>query len=75
MIKYLNQGLNSNVEYYLPSFNSILVRFRGGAEYLYTNEATGEYHVNNMKQLASIGKGLTSYINRRVKFKYAKKTA
>ena len=51
----------------------IRIRFKSGATYLYTVEATGEIEVRIMKMLALRGEGLTSYIGKYVKDAYADK--
>lgn len=50
---------------------SITVRFGGGSTYRYTYAKPGVRHVEAMKELASEGKGLTTYINRHVRGDYA----
>jgi len=58
---------------YELSTESIVVTFSDGSSYLYNSLRPGQQHVNRMAQLAQLGSGLNSYINRVVKKKYAKK--
>ena len=68
MERYLNLGGDSNVYGYEIGPDSISVQFIGTAKiYTYSHRKAGIAHVNNMKGLASAGRGLNSYINRHVK--------
>ncbi len=73
MQRYSNRGGNSNVHSFELATDSITVRFNDGAYYLYTNTSTGVAHVEKMKQLATAGQGLNSYIGRVVKSNFARK--
>jgi hypothetical protein len=75
MEKYQNQGGNSGAVGYEFTDDGIKVKFRDKAVYLYTEESTGREHIKEMKKLAVAGKGLTTYINRNVRQRYAKKIA
>ncbi len=51
--------------------NAIIVLFRDGSAYLYTDSTPGKDHVRNMHALALAGRGLTTYINQHVGSHYA----
>lgn len=51
--------------------DAITVEFTNGAKYLYDYASTGRDHVENMKVLAAAGQGLSSYISKFVKQRYA----
>ncbi|WP_437731166.1 hypothetical protein [Sorangium sp. So ce1335] len=72
-IKYRNLGGNSGVDTYKIEEESIEITFKGGSTYLYTYQAPGRYHVEQMKLLARSGRGLNAFINIYVKDNYAKK--
>lgn len=59
---------------YGTSQDSIVVMFRGGATYTYTNESAGKENIEQMKVLAASGTGLLSFIRRYVKDKFASGT-
>lgn len=40
----------------------IIIEFKSGARYKYTNGSAGSFHINQMKQLAQQGDGLNKYI-------------
>jgi hypothetical protein len=73
MQRYKNLGRNSNVAGYEFTEDSITVHFNGGAAYLYTHQSAGEGNIETMKLLATRGRGLSEFINRRVKTKYARR--
>lgn len=51
----------------------IIIKFKDGSSYLYTNTSTGAMTIKKMIQLARMGNGLNSYISRVVKNKYQMK--
>jgi predicted lipoprotein with Yx(FWY)xxD motif len=55
-------GKQSGVTAYEINENSILVEFRGGTKYLYSNSSAGKSAVEEMKQLALNSNGLSTYI-------------
>ena len=55
-------GKKSGVTAYEIYDDSILVEFRGGAKYLYSNSSAGENAVEEMKRLALNSNGLSTYI-------------
>lgn len=75
MEKYQNQAGNSGAVGYEFTEDGIKVMFRDKEVYLYTEESAGAESIREMKKLAVAGKGLTSYINRNVRKRYAKKIA
>jgi hypothetical protein len=70
---YKNRRGNSNVDSFEITEDGIIVIFRGGAGYLYTNQSAGSSNIARMHDLARRGHGLNSFINHKVKSKYAKK--
>jgi hypothetical protein len=63
---YLNRGGNSSVLGYLIGTDSIQVRFNDGSEYLYNYSLTSKLMVDTMIYLAKSGKGLNSFISKKV---------
>jgi hypothetical protein len=56
--------------------DSIAVKFRDGrVYYFYTHASTGQAHVEAMKQLGAAGRGLGTYISRRVQMAYATRSS
>lgn len=52
----------------------IKVKFRSGGVYLYNYSAPGRDNVERMKELATAGKGLSTFISRYVREDYAAKS-
>lgn len=73
MERYGNVGGDSGVTAYESGADFIRVQFSDGGMYLYTYGVTGRERVDRMKQLASSGQGLNSYINKTVRKAYARK--
>ena len=73
METYRDLNNDSGVSAYEISDDSITVRFKTGAVYLYNYSSTGVTDVEEMKKLAKSGDGLNSYIRRKVKGNYAKR--
>ena len=71
MAIYANLGGDSGVDSYEIGPDSITVTFQDGATYLYDYAATGQNNVEQMKELAKVGQGLNSFINRNVRKNYA----
>jgi len=63
MRPYRNLGGNSGVVEYDDGPDSISVRFRSGDVYVYDYESAGRRHVEEMKRLAHLGRGLSAYIS------------
>lgn len=75
MKRYKNLQGNSGIMSYSIGRDSIVIAFRGGHTYKYTYAVTGKEHVQNMKLLATEGKGLSTYISRYVKDLFAEQLA
>ncbi len=74
MVRYRNSGGNSGVLAYEIGDDFIKVQFRDWKTYLYTYSSAGSHHIEQMKVLAIIRKGLNSYINAHVKDLYESKS-
>ena len=70
---YKDIGGDSGVVAYKIGPDSIIVRFKEGTVYLYTYASAGSRMIETMKKLAAKGKGLSTYISRYVKNRYALK--
>ncbi len=70
---YQNLSGNSGVKAYEYGEDYITVAFISGYTYRYDYEVPGEEHVENMKYLAKEGLGLSTYISKAVKNRYARK--
>lgn len=71
--QYQNRGGDSGVSAYEIGTDSITVKFKDGALYLYNNSSAGSANIEKMKQLAVAGMGLNSFISSVVKKGYASK--
>jgi hypothetical protein len=69
MRPYLNHDGNSGVVEYEEGPDSISVRFRSGDVYVYNYESAGRSHVEAMKRLARLGRGLSAYISQHLDVK------
>ena len=67
MQRYNDPRGNSAVTAYEAGPNYIDVQFRDGPCYRYTYQVPGAQHVEAMKQLASEGQKLATYINQHVR--------
>ncbi|HSC39270.1 MAG TPA: hypothetical protein VLD19_15410 [Chitinophagaceae bacterium] len=74
MQRYKNISGDSGVVAYETGDDYIKVRFIDGVVYLYTNAVTGQHHISQMKKLAAKGLGLSAYISRHVRSRYAEKS-
>jgi len=72
MIRYKNLEGHSGVTAYEPGPDRISVRFTDDRIYVYTYTSAGKHIIEKMKELAETGKGLSTYISRKVKDKYDK---
>jgi hypothetical protein len=63
MRPYLHAGAASGVTDYEIGTDYVLVRFRDGRTYRYSHARAGVHHVERMKELASAGRGLATYIS------------
>lgn len=73
MERYKNLGGDSGVAFYEIGHESITVQFSTGAIYLYNYRSAGQNHIEKMKELATTGHGLNSYIKKYANRSYAKK--
>jgi hypothetical protein len=73
MERYRNLGGDSNVVAYENGPDFIRVQFGDGSIYLYTYASAGSHNIERMKQLASSGQGLNSFIMNNVRKAYARK--
>jgi hypothetical protein len=71
MTHYEDISGDSGVSEYQFGADSITVRFKGGATYLYTAASAGRRRIATMKRLAASGHGLSTYISKHVKERYA----
>ncbi|HUT97480.1 MAG TPA: hypothetical protein VM054_00215 [bacterium] len=73
MQTYANLGGNSNVVGYELGAGTIIVYFRDGHSYLYTDASAGPDNIAEMHALAEAGRGLNGFINRYVRKMYDSK--
>lgn len=73
MMGYMNLSGQSNVIGYDIGNDYITVYFKGSSKpYTYTYASAGRANVEMMKRLARSGSGLNSFINRCVRYSYAR---
>ncbi|MGQ0826991.1 MAG: hypothetical protein ACT4ON_01220 [Bacteroidota bacterium] len=70
---YKKVNKDSGVYAYEIGKDHIKIQFNDGSTYLYTYSHTGKKNIEQMKKLAETGKGLTTYINKYIREKYALK--
>jgi len=73
MQRYNNQGGESGVVAYDIDAGQIIVQFRNGERYLYTEDSAGAANVARMQALARAGHGLSRFISQHVHDRYARK--
>jgi len=73
MERYKNLSGESGVLGYELRADAIVVEFRDGGRYVYDHRTTGKAEVEEMKRLAVLGTGLTAYINKHVRDRFAEK--
>jgi hypothetical protein len=73
MQPYLNHSGNSGVSAYENGCDSITLSFDGGGTYLYTVQSAGAENIRRMKNLAAVGEGLSAFVSRNVRGRYAAK--
>jgi hypothetical protein len=73
MTTYRNLGGNSGVTFYQTNSDSIVVQFHDKSVYTYTYLSAGRETIEHMKALAAGGRGLNTFIVKRVKKLYASK--
>ncbi len=71
MKPYKDLSGHSGVVAYDIGRDHIDVKFRHGDVYRYNRQQPGAQHIRNMKLLAEAGQGLSTYISRYVKDRYA----
>lgn len=71
MERYQNLSGNSSITYFEINDTSITIWFKGATKtYTYSYSKAGRLHVEQMKELAFNGSGLSAYITRHVKKLY-----
>ena len=73
MERYKNLSGGSGIVAYESGPDFIRVQFSSGSVYLYTYESAGSENIEEMKELASKGEGLNSFINTTVRYYYARR--
>jgi hypothetical protein len=73
MQRYGNQSHESGVVAYDIDAGQIIVQFRNGDRYLYTEDSAGAANIARMQELARAGRGLSSFISQHVHDRYARK--
>jgi len=73
MQRYRNQNGDSGVVAYDIDDGRIVVQFKSGERYLYTEDSAGAANIARMQALARAGQGLGSFIGRHVYDRYARK--
>ena len=73
MQRYGNQSRESGVVAYDIDAGQIVVQFRNGDRYLYTEDSAGAANIARMQALAKAGRGLSSFISQHVHDRYARK--
>jgi hypothetical protein len=73
MQRYGNPGRESGVVAYDIDAGQIIVQFRNGDRYLYTEDSAGAANIARMQELARAGRGLSSFISQHVHDRYARK--
>lgn len=73
MQRYGNLSGNSGVLAYRTRPHGIEIQFEDGGVYLYTYRSAGRDNIEHMKVLARAGKGLSTFVVRNVREKYAAK--
>lgn len=75
MERYKNLSGQSNVVAYEISQDAITVQFASGVyrNYVYDSDHPGPVMVAELQRLATVGRGLNSYISRVVKSNYSSK--
>jgi len=65
-------GDSGVVAYELPP-HSVIIEFRDGWKYEYTERSAGVQAVRDMKRLAGLGRGLSTFVSRHVRDAYSRK--
>ena len=70
MEPYANKSGKSGIAAYENGADYILVKFISGETYRYTYRSAGKRAIEAMKQFASAGKGLSTFISQTIKQQY-----
>jgi hypothetical protein len=70
MQRYKHHGGESGVVAYDIDAGQIIVEFRNGKRYLYTEDSAGAANVARMQALAQAGHGLAAFISQHVSNRY-----
>ena len=73
MQRYGNRSRESGVVAYDIDAGQIIVQFRNGDRYLYTEDSAGTANIARMQELARAGRGLSTYISQHVHDRYDRK--
>lgn len=73
MQRYKNRSGESGIVAYDIDAGRIIVEFRSGERYLYTEDSAGAANVAKMQELAEAGHGLSRFISQHVHDRYARK--
>ena len=73
MKRYKNLSGGSGIMAYESGPDFTRVRFSSGSVYLYTYDSADPDDIEQMKELASKGEGLNSFINEIVRYDYARR--
>lgn len=74
MQPYTNRAGTSPIVAFDITDDSVSVKYRDGDVYVYTVASAGARHIREMKRLARLGEGLSSYISRHVRDAYESKS-
>jgi len=73
MQRYANHDGDSGVVSYDIDAGQIIVQFKNGERYLYTEDSAGAANIARMQELARAGRGLGGFISRHVANDYVRK--
>jgi hypothetical protein len=73
MQRYKHHGSESGVVAYDSDAGRIIVQFRNGDRYLYTEDSAGAANIARMQALAEAGQGLAAFISQHVHDRYERK--
>jgi hypothetical protein len=70
---YRNLSGDAGIVDYELLEDSLILTFKGGERYLYTEKSVGQANLDAMRHLAVSGRGLTTFVNQHIRSRYAKK--
>ena len=73
MPRYRNLSGDSGVVAYETTSDSITLTFINGERYLYGAQRPGRAEVDQMKMLATLGRGLSTFVSQHVRDRYERK--